>query len=53
MDRQPTLCWLGLVGLADPIRPHMRELIASFHEAGLRTVMICRGSARNRLCGRQ
>jgi Ca2+-transporting ATPase len=34
------LCWLGLVGLADPIRPHMRELIASFHEAGLRTVMI-------------
>ena len=39
-DHQPTLCWLGLVGLADPIRPHMRELIASFHEAGLRTVMI-------------
>jgi P-type Ca2+ transporter type 2C len=34
------VCWLGLVGLADPIRPHMRELIASFHEAGIRTVMI-------------
>jgi Ca2+-transporting ATPase len=34
------LCWLGLVGLADPIRPNTRELIASFHEAGIRTVMI-------------
>jgi P-type Ca2+ transporter type 2C len=39
-NHQSTLCWLGLVGLADPIRPRMRELIASFHEAGLRTVMI-------------
>jgi P-type Ca2+ transporter type 2C len=34
------LCWLGLVGLADPIRPNTRELITSFHEAGIRTVMI-------------
>ena len=34
------LCWLGLAGLADPIRPYMQELVASFHEAGIRTVMI-------------
>lgn len=34
------LTWLGLVGLADPIRPGMRELIATFHRAGIRTVMI-------------
>jgi P-type Ca2+ transporter type 2C len=39
-DDHKRLCWLGLVGLADPIRPHMRELIASFHQAGIRTVMI-------------
>jgi P-type Ca2+ transporter type 2C len=40
VDGREGVCWLGLVGLADPIRPHMRELIASFHEAGIRTVMI-------------
>jgi P-type Ca2+ transporter type 2C len=40
VDHKKGLCWLGLVGLADPIRPNMRELIASFHEAGIRTVMI-------------
>ncbi len=34
------LVWLGLVGLADPIRPGMKELIRTFHEAGIRTVMI-------------
>ena len=34
------LRWLGLVGLADPIRPGMKELIRTFHEAGIRTVMI-------------
>ncbi len=32
--------WLGLVGMADPIRPGMRELMREFHQAGLRTVMI-------------
>jgi P-type Ca2+ transporter type 2C len=40
VDQHGGLCWLGLVGLADPIRPNARELIASFHEAGIRTVMI-------------
>lgn len=34
------LIWLGLVGLADPIRPGMRELMGTFHRAGMRTVMI-------------
>jgi Ca2+-transporting ATPase len=38
--RKNGLCWLGLVGLADPIRPQMQELIGSFHQAGIRTVMI-------------
>ena len=40
VNQHEGLCWLGLVGLADPIRPHMRELIAAFHEAGIRTVMV-------------
>ena len=32
--------WLGLVGLADPTRPGMAALMRSFHDAGLRTVII-------------
>jgi Ca2+-transporting ATPase len=32
--------WLGLVGMADPIREGVRELIRTFHQAGLDTVMI-------------
>ena len=39
-DSKNGLCWLGLVGLADPIRPEARALIAAFHEAGIRTVMV-------------
>ena len=34
------LIWLGLVGMADPIRPVMPQVIKSFHEAGIETVMI-------------
>jgi Ca2+-transporting ATPase len=34
------LVWLGLVGLADPIRPGITEVIRDFHRAGIRTVMI-------------
>ena len=34
------LTWLGLVGMADPIRDGARESIKVFHEAGLDTVMI-------------
>jgi Ca2+-transporting ATPase len=32
--------WLGLVGIADPVRPGMRDLMRVFHRAGIRTVMI-------------
>lgn len=32
--------WLGLVGMADPIRERVKESIAVFHGAGLETVMI-------------
>lgn len=34
------LIWLGLVGMADPIRTGAKELIADFHHAGIDTVMI-------------
>lgn len=34
------LIWLGLVGMADPIRPDIDKVIAEFHRAGVRTVMI-------------
>jgi Ca2+-transporting ATPase len=34
------LVWLGLVGMADPIRKGVEELIATFHGAGIDTVMI-------------
>lgn len=34
------MTWLGLVGMADPLRPGARDFIASMHRAGLRTVMI-------------
>jgi Ca2+-transporting ATPase len=34
------LVWLGLVGMKDPIRPRVKELIGSFHQAGINTIMI-------------
>ena len=34
------LTWLGLVGMADPIRPGVRKVIEGFHRAGIDTVMI-------------
>jgi Ca2+-transporting ATPase len=34
------LIWLGLAGMADPMRPGMDDLIAEFHRAGIETVMI-------------
>ncbi len=39
-SRTPLLTWLGLVGIADPIRPGMRGLLETFHDAGIRTIMI-------------
>ncbi len=34
------LTWLGLVGLADPLRPGVESVIEQFHHAGMRTVML-------------
>lgn len=34
------LIWLGLVGMTDPIRPGVKDLIGQFHDAGINTVMI-------------
>lgn len=34
------LIWLGLIGMADPIRDGVSELISRFHNAGIDTVMI-------------
>jgi Ca2+-transporting ATPase len=34
------LVWVGLAGLADPLRPGMRELMGLFHKAGIHTVMV-------------
>ena len=34
------LVWLGLVGMADPIRPGVKEAIETFHRGGISTVMI-------------
>ncbi len=34
------LVWLGMVGMADPIRPGVGEAIRAFHRAGIETVMI-------------
>jgi len=34
------LIWLGLVGMADPIRSGVKDLIKVFHRAGIETVMI-------------
>ena len=34
------LIWVGLSGMADPLRQGMRELIALFHQAGIDTIMI-------------
>jgi Ca2+-transporting ATPase len=34
------LTWIGLVGMADPLRPGMRELVDRFHRAGINTIML-------------
>jgi Ca2+-transporting ATPase len=34
------LTWLGLAGLADPIRPGIDQLVARLHGAGIETIMI-------------
>ncbi|MBE9005752.1 cation-translocating P-type ATPase [Fortiea sp. LEGE XX443] len=39
-NHESDLIWLGLVGMADPIRKGAKELIGDFHQAGIATVMI-------------
>jgi Ca2+-transporting ATPase len=39
-DYESNLTWLGLVGMADPIRKGVKALMGDFHEAGIDTVMI-------------
>lgn len=34
------LCWLGLVGLADPLRPDLPQMLQRFRSAGIRSLMI-------------
>jgi Ca2+-transporting ATPase len=34
------LIWLGHIGMADPIRKGVKELIGDFHQAGIETAMI-------------
>jgi Ca2+-transporting ATPase len=34
------LVWLGLTGMADPMRPGMDRLIREYHAAGIETIMI-------------
>jgi Ca2+-transporting ATPase len=40
IDLTDKLIWLGLVGMADPVREGVKELIGEFHKAGIDTVMI-------------
>jgi Ca2+-transporting ATPase len=39
-DPETDLIWLGLVGMADPIREGVQKFIEGFHRAGINTVMI-------------
>jgi Ca2+-transporting ATPase len=39
-DLSTGLTWLGLVGMADPIRTGVKDVIFNFHQAGIDTVMI-------------
>lgn len=38
--REAELTWLGLAGLADPLRPGAAAAIGALHQAGIRTMMI-------------
>ncbi|MFZ5453481.1 MAG: HAD-IC family P-type ATPase [Thermodesulfobacteriota bacterium] len=34
------LVWLGMIGMADPVREGVKEALAAFHRAGIKTMMI-------------
>jgi P-type Ca2+ transporter type 2C len=37
---EQNLIWLGLIGMTDPVRKGVKDLIGQFHQAGIDTVMI-------------
>ncbi len=39
-EAESQLIWLGLTGMADPVREGVTELIEQFHQAGIKPVMI-------------
>ena len=39
-ETSPSLVWLGMIGMADPIRQGVKEALAAFHRAGIKTMMI-------------
>lgn len=39
-ERTERLTWLGLAGMADPMRPGMDRLVAEYRRAGIETIMI-------------
>jgi Ca2+-transporting ATPase len=39
-DNTDNLVWTGLIGMQDPLRPGMSELMERYHRAGIKTVMI-------------
>jgi Ca2+-transporting ATPase len=39
-DNGDGLIWLGLIGMADPVRRGLKTLMADFHQAGIDTIMI-------------
>src|SRR5262249_48928039 len=48
------LVWIGLVGLADPVRDHLPDLMDKLHSSGIQTVMLTGDqSATARAVGRQ
>ena len=53
-DKTEGLTWLGIAGMADPMRPGMEKLIEKYHRAGIRTIMITGDqSATAQAIGRQ
>ncbi|MDX1344584.1 MAG: HAD-IC family P-type ATPase [Sedimenticolaceae bacterium] len=39
-EKTGQLSWVGIAGMADPMRPGMDRLIAEYHRAGIKTIMI-------------
>ena len=39
-DLPENLVWLGMIGMADPVREGVKEALAAFHRAGIKTMMI-------------